>query len=265
MAAEKGIARGVGMKGKYVRTKPAWNKGQYNIALIDRVNKIIDSNSMQLTLGEIFAALVAAGNIEDTHNGYKKFRWHLAKARVAGQVDDSRISEGRGRKRYKGGGVRNKFHLGDKVRLNKHSRRTPEWLREELRLDTPRTITAVCNVAREPGFVPTSRNTLYYLGNNRMGSDNLEPHGFRAVELIPYVKGKVGRPKRKRHYNQNLAVSISDKGGSINRDDKRLNKNLVKSPSISCVNCSCEANSQLRLFTELEVPLHQGGKLQCQR
>jgi len=223
-------------KGIYARTKPAWNKGHYNDALIDRVNQVINSNLMQLTIGQIYAALVAAGDIENTRNDYKKFLWHLAKARAADQVDGSRIIEGRGRKRYKGGGVRNKFNTGDKVRINRHNRRTPEWLREELRLDTPRTITAVCNVVREPSFIPTSRHTLYYLGSNRMGSDNLEPHGFRAGELIPYVKGSAGRPKHKRRYNRNWGAGISDKGDSINRDDKGLNLNLIKSPSIMCVN-----------------------------
>ncbi len=47
------------MKGKYVRTKPAWNKGHFNFALIARVNEVMDRSSIRLTLGQIFAALVA--------------------------------------------------------------------------------------------------------------------------------------------------------------------------------------------------------------
>jgi len=168
--------------------KPAWNKGNYNDALIEKVNRVL-SAATRLTPGQIFTALVDAGDIDNTHDDYNMFLWHLAKARAAGQD--------------KGGGVRNRFNLGDKVRINRQNKRTPGWLKGELRLDTPRTITLVCNVAREVGFVPTTRHTLYYLGNNQMGSDNLEPHGFRAGELIPYIKGDAGRPKLKRHYNRN--------------------------------------------------------------
>lgn len=178
-----------------------WNKGSYNRDLIEKVNQVINSCTMPLTIGQIYAALETTGN----GTNYKAFLWHLAKARTSGQVDNSRIAEGRGRKRYKGGGVRNKFALGDKVRINRHNKRTPEWLRQDLRLDTPRTIVSVGNVPREFGFIPKARHTLYGLGNNRIGltSDNLADYYFRAGELIPYIKGDIGRPKHKRHYNQN--------------------------------------------------------------
>lgn len=208
-------------RGVFIRTKPIWNKGRYNMAFVDKMNKVMSGSRMQPN--QIYAALVAASEIENTRQGYKKFLWHFTKARATGLIDNSRIAEGRGHKRFKGGGVRPKFNVGDKVRICRLQKRTPEWLRQELRLDTPRTITELFR---------TGRFVNYYLGDNRLGSGILEPHAFRATELISYVKGSIGRPTHKRHYNRN--PSGANEMNSIL--PVGVNKNpivdLVKSPSI---------------------------------
>ena len=210
-------------RGVFIRTKPIWNKGRYNIAFVGKVIAIMNSNPMPLTLGQIYAALVATGDMGNTRNEYKKFLWHMAKARANGLIDKSRIIDGRGHRLAKGGGAPSKFNVGDKVRIGRLQKRTPEWLRRELRLDTPRTITALFK---------TGRFVNYYLGDNRLGSSILEPHAFRATELISYAKGSIGRPRYKRRYNRN--PSRANEMNSI--PPVGVNKNpsavLVKSPSI---------------------------------
>ena len=207
--------------------KPVWNKGNYNVILIDGVNQIISSNP-GLTPGEIYQHL--GDGYEYTYKGFLK---HLAKARKNGIVNSSYISEGRGGKR-KSSGAKFKFAVGDKVRIAKNNR-TPEYLRAEIkRLDIPRTIIAIFSVCEPP---QRRADTLYYLGNNRMGGCNsLESYGFRTRQLIPYVKGNVGRPKRKRHYNRNLGKGSVIKGNSPLGGDKSPILNYIQSPSISCVN-----------------------------
>jgi len=159
------------------------SREQWPIVIL-KVNHIIDSSAQHLTPGEIYSQLVLAGEVESSPGRYGGFIRHLVKARKAGQVDNSRIAEGRGRKG-------NKFDVGDRVRVNRHNKRTPLWLRQQLRLDAPRTITA---------FFRTGRRIRYYLGSNGLGSGILTSYAFRSCELIPYVKGKVGRPRRKRPY-----------------------------------------------------------------
>ena len=221
-------------KGVYVRTdkgrenmsraamgRLVWNKGlTQDDSLINQVNRLMSTGQV-FTIGRIFNRLVAAGIIEGSHQGYKRFIWHLAKARAAGRVDSSRIIESRGRKRFKGGGVRQKFNLGDKVRIIRQNGRTPEWLREELRLDTPRTIIDIFQAPREPrkGY----RGTLYYLGSNKMGNKDLESYGFRVSELMFFEKGSLGRPSSKRRYNRFL--------GNKNNGDTHSTNMVVEVPS----------------------------------
>ena len=219
-------------KGIYLRTKPVWNKGLVaDDNLTSQVNQLL-STGQPYTIGRIFNRLVDAGIIEATRRGYKGFLYHLARARAAGRID-GRIPESRGRKPYKGGGVRNKFAVGDKVRIIRRNGRTPEWLREELRLDTPRTVITVFNVPRKTGQVPKTRHTVYTLGTNKMGNKNLEAHGFRAGELVSFDKGNLGRPRSKRAYNRNPA-DIGGKTPSCTVDS--LYAGLTGSPSITSLN-----------------------------
>lgn len=212
-------------RGVFIRTKPIWNKGQYNIAFVGKVIAIMSSNPMPLTLGQIFTALGATGDMGNTRLDYKKFLWHMAKARATGLIDNNRITEGRGRgyEHSRNCGAKNKFNLGDKVRIKRHNKRTPEWLREELRIDTPRTIT---------GLFRTGRFVNYYLGDNRLGSGILEPHTFRAIELIPYVKGSLGRPMHKRRYNRNPSRVNETNSILLVGGNKSPAVDLAKSPSI---------------------------------
>ena len=177
------------------KVKTAWNKGLYNAAVIDRVNQIINSNPVRLTPGEIYRYLGNGYNYS-----YKAFLNHLAKARANGRVDSNCILEGRGGNNNPSG-RKFKFKVGDKIKIDINSNRTPKYLNGELkRFDVPRTITGVFS---ERG-TNSRPDTLYYLGNNRKGGcDLLECKGFTTRQLIPYVKGCKGRPKLKRPYNRN--------------------------------------------------------------
>ncbi len=175
-------------KGVYQRTASPWNKGQVNYDLLEKAIQTINGSAAKLTVGQIFSQLVANGNVSNDRRGYKKLDRQLVKARESGKLDKNLIYEGRGRP--------TKFSLGDKVRIDRHNERTPKWLRRELRLNTERTIVAAVQ-ARGQSLRSTR---YYYLGSNRLGNGNLECHAFRAMELMRYIKGNVGRPRSKRRY-----------------------------------------------------------------
>ena len=88
----------------------------------------------------------------------------------------------------------NKFTIGDKVTIRRRNNRTPNELLGILRLDHPRTIVATF-------YDPKTQHTRYYLGNNRRGKVNPSDFHFRASQLKLWNRGKIGRPKTKRHYN----------------------------------------------------------------
>ncbi len=86
------------------------------------------------------------------------------------------------------------FSIGGKVVINRLDSRTPKYLLKELRLDQPRTITAIF-------YDKGTQHTRYYLGSNNKGIDYLVNTHFRASQLKLWVKGNLGRPKHKRHYH----------------------------------------------------------------
>lgn len=88
------------------------------------------------------------------------------------------------------------FSIGDKVRVKKANNRTSKVLLGGLRLDHPRTITATY-------YDPQTQHTRYYLGSNKRGVD-LSYVYFRASELCLWRKGRIGRPRVKRHYKKHL-------------------------------------------------------------
>lgn len=218
-------------KGVFTRTKPVWNKGitKYQ-GLLDRINWLLLLGQPQ-TLSQIYEHF-------NNEISYKKLQWLLSKARAGGIINKELIAEGRGLMKDKGGGLRPKFKIGDKVRIDRTNRRTPQWLRGELRLDIPRIIVATFNIgdAVRRGLVDVStknRNIIYYLGSNRMGNGGLEVYGFRSCQLIPYIKGTTGRPRLKRLYNRKNGNGI---GNYTNGGNKGLETELTASPSILCVN-----------------------------
>jgi len=236
-------------KGVYIRTEQTkrniaaarmgiapWNKGKglYG-SLVLMVKELISSNGRGWTIGQIFKHLVANGNIENTRSVYFYLVKTLIKARVNGDIDSTCLIEGRG-------GKNRKFKVGDKVRLNPSYRRLPQWIRQEFRLDIPRTIIAI--------FPETDgARCRYYLGSNRLSNNNIDNYIFDSRYLNYFTKGQVGRPRTKRRYNR--------KNGNRGMDiPYGLNKSpivdLGNPPSISCVNCSCETNPQLSFFTELD-------------
>ena len=120
-----------------MRVLPAWNKGLVvDDNLISQVNRLM-STGQAFTVGRVFHRLVAAGIIEGDRRSYKRFIWHLAKVHLSFWIGAPPPSSGilasihspcflLRRKRYKLGGVRNKFTVGDKVRIKKQNHRTPE-------------------------------------------------------------------------------------------------------------------------------------------
>lgn len=94
----------------------------------------------------------------------------------------------------------NKFAIGDKVIIKKVDARTPKLLLEQLRLDHPRTITATF-------YDDKTQHTRYYLGINKRGEIDLSHIYFRASQLRLWLKGKIGRPRTKRHYKRHLMTS----------------------------------------------------------
>lgn len=144
-----------------------------------------------LTLSEIYSRV--GGEVS-----YKSLWWLVSRARANGLLDKALIKENRGLMKNKGGGPPPKFQVGDKVRISPCNTRTPQWLLEELRADNPRTIISVFHQDNgRRGYL----GCHYYLGTNT-GGNILSRYPFRAEELVPYMKGKVGRPRTKRAYNQ---------------------------------------------------------------
>ena len=182
-------------RGVYLRTKPHWNKGKtpWNKGktkyerLINLTLTMIYRRSPELpTLGELFTQLVQMGEFEGNRNDYKRFQRITLR-----HIDRRLLKEGRGNVNNNGGS-RPKFQIGDKVRICREKKRMPLRLRDGIRVDSPRTITAIFK---------TDRKIFYYVGCNRMGNDLIDSYSFRAHELIPFVKGKLGRPKVKMVYN----------------------------------------------------------------
>lgn len=96
----------------------------------------------------------------------------------------------------------NKFKIGDKVIIRRKDERTPVDILAGLRLDNPRTITAIF-------YDEGTQHTRYYLGSNYRGEVDLESVHFRASQLTLRVKGKIGHPKVKRPY---IYTTAFDKG-----------------------------------------------------
>jgi hypothetical protein len=62
-------------------------------ALISRVNQIINSYDVPLTLRQIYYRLVAAGDIQNTRSCYNALSSQTTKARENGQIDDRRMTD----------------------------------------------------------------------------------------------------------------------------------------------------------------------------
>ena len=91
-----------------------------------------------------------------------------------------------------------KFHIGDKVIINRKNNRTLKELLRGLRLDHPRTIVDI-------HYDKGTQHTQYYLGDNKRGKyDDMSMFHFRACELKLWVKGKIGHPRAKRGYKSKL-------------------------------------------------------------
>lgn len=101
----------------------------------------------------------------------------------------------------------NKFAIGDKVIIKRKNNRTPKLLTSGLRLDHPRTIVATF-------YDDKTQHTRYYLGNNRRGSINPSDFPVRASQLKLWRRGKIGRPRTKRHYKRHL----NQPQGIVNKD-----------------------------------------------
>ena len=217
-------------KGIYKRTKQmrenisrgkrgitTWNKGitKYQ-GLLHRINWLLLLGHPQ-TLSQIYDHV-------SNEISYKNLQWLLSKARANGVICQDLIAEGRGLMKNKGGGLSPKFKVGDKVRIDRANRRTPEWLRAELRIDSPRKIVTAVRTEQ--------RGYLYYLGSNNSGSILIR-HAFRPCELIPYVKNNVGRPRTRRAYNRKQDAE----GVYLLTDtNKGVLVDLGRALSISCVN-----------------------------
>jgi len=218
-----------------------WNKGvtKYE-GLLFRINQLLLDKPLKV--GEIYS--ICSGEIT-----YKKLKWLLSEARAKGIIDKSLIKKNHNR----GGAGQPKFKVGDKVRIIRLNKRTPQWLRNETRIDTPRTIVATFKVREDMGYV-------YYLGSNKIGTNSLDGHRFRANELELWVKREIGRPREKRTYNRNFNVDINTKPNTIYNTTEYtpympktpILASLSKSPSISCVNCICEAQNGKYLRTTIK-------------
>ena len=201
---------------------PCWNGfhiSDTTITVVNEVRSIIAASPAKLTIKQIHEALAVKGILIAGHKGYVRFHYYISEALKSGRLDGSKIYNGKGFGMYRG-----KFKVGDRVRIARENKGTPKWLREELRLDTPRTIVAVVPVRKE-----NSRNTRYFVGSNGIGPNFLELHSFRSQELEFYSKKTTaGRPSTKRKYTRH------------HEDTSPANSALLinpsESPSISCVN-----------------------------
>jgi len=184
--------------------------------LLDEVRQIFDGSISKLTPKQLHAALAAKNILPNNYNAYIRLWKQINNACKSGRLERNQIYDGSIATR-----LQPKFHIGDKVRIIRKQKRTPLWLRKELRLDTPRTIKSTTR---------TGNSKRYYLGSNGLGNDLVETHGFRATELELYTqKTTTGRPSTKRKYTRQC------------KDTSPANSELLidssVSPSISCVNC----------------------------
>lgn len=197
-----------------------WNKGTTKYRdLLTRINWLLIIYGPS-SLSEIYSHV-------SNEISYKRLQWLLSKARANGLIDPALIRENRGLMKNKGGGRPAKFQVGDKVRIAPKNKRTPQWLLDELRADTPRTIVQV---------VKTDNQVCLYLLGTNSNDSFLEFYSFRPNELVPYVKGTVGRPRLKRAYNRNPDGNNGTGIKSLVHTDKKLSVDLMAPPSISCVN-----------------------------
>jgi hypothetical protein len=65
---------------------------KYDI-LVEKVNQILASYAVALTLRQVYYRLVAAGLIPNTRSNYNQLSSQLVRARESGDVDDSRITD----------------------------------------------------------------------------------------------------------------------------------------------------------------------------
>jgi hypothetical protein len=212
-------------KGVYVRTKPAWNKGnvsQSNNMLLDAVRELMTNSATKLSPTRIHKMLAIKGILPGDKNGYMRLDHQIVKACQSGRLDSSQICNDRGQK----GCLRQyarKFAVGDRVRIIRQNRQTPLWLRKELRIDNVRTI-----IAAIPSKAPNG-HVSYYLGNNGIGKNYLGFYAFQSYELEYYRKKTiVGRPSSKRKYTKHCRDTSAVQDG--------LSVNPSELPSILCVN-----------------------------
>lgn len=175
-------------KGVFPRTKPAWNKGKSPYSeILDRINDLLMQSYDPLTLGDVFNILVDEDYLPAGRSSYKMIQRLVEK-----WIDKRLLKDGRGLKnrglhhREKG-----KFKIGDKVRIKRFNNRTPQYLIDRIRLDTPRTIVSIFKVRRV---------NHYHLGTNGLEQSALRNYAFRPDELIPFQKGNRGRPRAHRLY-----------------------------------------------------------------
>ncbi len=83
-----------------------------------------------------------------------------------------------------------KFKIGDKVRLN---RRTPKYIREELKWQRTRTIKNVW-------YDPTLQCSLYDLGKQGKGVVGYAFRGYMLTPVSRRLKHTRGKPRVKRSY-----------------------------------------------------------------
>lgn len=90
----------------------------------------------------------------------------------------------------------NKFSIGDKVVINRKCNRLPLWIRNGLRLDRKRIITAIF-------YDKKTQHTRYYLGMNRKSDigEDIYSYAFRA-EMLKMYKMKLSTRKLKARKTQ---------------------------------------------------------------
>ena len=207
------------------------NKGRFDSTLIEAVSQIMAGTSEKLTLTQIHKELAAQGILSGDEKGYHRLYYQFISAFKSGRLDSSRICSGRGHPVYK---FPTRFHVGDKVRIVRQQKRTPLWMRKELRLNNCRTVIST---------VPSTEkdaHTRYYLGINRIGNNYIELHAFRSEELEPFVKSTVGRPRSRRTYNRKADKNTCGENKDTSPDDNVSLMDSSVSPSISCVNYQVE-------------------------
>lgn len=89
-----------------------------------------------------------------------------------------------------------KFKLRDKVVVKRLNRRTPQYIRDAIRLDKDRTIVSIYYDSR-------TQHAHYHLGKKPGGVD-ISMYPFRASELRLKTES-VGRPREKRKYGRKVS------------------------------------------------------------